>query len=79
MSDFLKKLKGVFIQEDPNKPAAQAPQNTAPKAASKEAAPVYNTPSVSAGYSPPAASSGATNGQANDKFMDVLFQSYGSS
>ena len=74
MSDFLKKLKGVFIQEDPNQPAGQAPQNTAPKATSKEAAPVYNTPSVSAGYSTSSAPIAATSGQSNEKFMDVLFK-----
>lgn len=74
MSDFLKKLKGVFIQDDPNNPAAQQPQNTAPKAVSKESAPVYTPPSVSAGYSTPSAPIGSGSGQSNEKFMDVLFK-----
>lgn len=81
MSDFLKKLKGVFIAQDPNQPAAAPPQNTEQRATSKEAAPTYNTPSqrdsygaVSAGYTTPSAPISATRGQSNEKFMDVLFK-----
>jgi flagellar biosynthesis chaperone FliJ len=69
MSDFLSKLKSVFIVEDPNQAKTQASVgNTATKAASKEAA---STPSVSQPVYVPTVNA---TGIANDKFMDVLFK-----
>jgi hypothetical protein len=68
MSDFLKKLKGVFVVEDPNAPAASAkPQSTAtPAAASQQSAPTH-TPTPSVSYT-------SGSGKANDKFLEVLFK-----
>jgi hypothetical protein len=71
MSDFLSKLKGVFIAEDPNQPKTQAPQNTAPQATSKERASVSPPPSVSQPAYVPTANA---TGTVNDKFMEVLFK-----
>jgi hypothetical protein len=69
MSDFLSKLKSVFIVEDPNKPKTQAPQNTAPKATSKEEVSV--PPSVSQPAYVPTANAAGT---VSDKFMEALFK-----
>ena len=77
MSDFLSKLKSVFIAEDPNAPATPPPSrnevrsNTTSGSSQSNAqaatyAPSANTtPSVSS----PMSSAG---GQVNDKFFDVL-------
>jgi hypothetical protein len=70
MSDFLSKLKGVFIVADPNQAKIPLPENTATKATSKEAAPVNTAPVSQPAYVPTA----NTTGTANDKFMEVLFK-----
>ncbi len=74
MSDFFKKLKGVFVIEDPNQPpTSQSQQSNTPSTASKEA--VQNNssppPSVQTPYKP-SVSSG--QGQVNEKFTDALFK-----
>jgi lysyl-tRNA synthetase class I len=71
MSDFFNKLKGVFLVEDPNAPAAtpQQQQNQARPTATNTA---QSAPS--ANYTPPSVSTpvSAGNGQVNDKFFEVL-------
>ncbi|MDZ7879630.1 MAG: hypothetical protein U5L45_18275 [Saprospiraceae bacterium] len=74
MSDFFKKLKNVFIVEDPNAPKTPPPPSknevksnatnaqTAPAASSQN----YNTPSVSS----PMSSAGG--GQVSDRFLEML-------
>ncbi len=74
MSDFFKKLKGVFIVEDPNQPTTNQPQqNTTQSTTSKEAVQNNSTPppSVQTSYKP-SVSSG--QGQVNEKFSDALFK-----
>ena len=74
MSDFFKKLKGVFVIEDPNQPTTSQPQQSnTPSTASKEAAQNNSTPppSVQTPYKP-SVSSG--QGQVNEKFSDALFK-----
>ena len=76
MSDFFKKLKGVFVVEDPNQQQTshQLQPNT-PSTVSKEAA--QSTPfpresgTVQTPYKP-SVSSG--QGQVNEKFTDALFK-----
>lgn len=71
MSDFFKKLKGVFVVEDPNQPTtSQTQQSNSPSTASKETA-QNSTPSVQTPYKP-SVSSG--QGQVNEKFTDALFK-----
>jgi hypothetical protein len=68
MSDFLKKLKGVFVVEDPNAPAAPAkPQSTATPAATSQSSAPIQTPTPSVSYT-------SGSGKANDKFLEVLFK-----
>ena len=68
MSDFFKKLKDVFLVEDPN-----APQTTSSPSAKGTSQSQPNTPSVSmpsnASYTPV---STARGGQVNDKFLEIL-------
>ncbi len=74
MSEFFKKLKGVFIVEDPNQPTTSQPQqNTNPSTASKEAAQNNSAPppSVQTTYKPPVSSG---QGQVNEKFTDALLK-----
>lgn len=74
MSDFFKKLKGVFVVEDPNQPTTSQPQQSNNQStASKEAAQNNSTPppSVQTPYKP-SVSSG--QGQVNEKFTDALFK-----
>ena len=79
MSDFFKKLKGVFVIEDPNQPAISQPQQSnTPSTVSKEAAQSSSTTpfpkesgTVQTPYKP-SVSSG--QGQVNEKFTDALFK-----
>ena len=74
MSDFFKKLKGVFVVEDPNQPTPSQPQQSnTPSTASKEVAQNNSNPppSVQTPYKP-SVSSG--QGQVNEKFTDALFK-----
>ena len=80
MSDFFKKLKGVFIVEDPNQPTTSQPQrNTNPSTASKEAAQNNSTPTPFPKESgtvqtPYRSSASSGHGQVNEKFTDALFK-----
>jgi hypothetical protein len=80
MSDFLKKLKSIFIAEDPNagkaagnaqstKPANPSPRTPTPSVPARPTNnPTHSSPPVPpAGSFPP-----VTPGKANDRFTDVL-------
>jgi hypothetical protein len=66
MSDFLKKIKSVFVvEEEGGKSQSTSAQNEAAPAAS----PASPTPATTSGSTPSVPSSGAVN----DKFVDILF------
>jgi lysyl-tRNA synthetase class I len=67
MSDFLKKLKGVFVVEDPNAPQ-QNPQQTVTQQPQQPS----NRPMQQASVPPPTMNT--ANGQVNQKFTEVLFR-----
>ena len=74
MSDFFKKLKGVFVVEDPNQPTtSQSQQSNNQSTASKEVAQNSSNPSppVQTPYKP---SVSTGQGQVNEKFTDALFK-----
>jgi hypothetical protein len=71
MSDFLNKLKGVFIMEDPNAPATAPQTNAARQTPQAAASPVASTPSVNSTPRNDAPMSAGT-GQISDKFFGVL-------
>ena len=74
MSDFFKKLKSVFVVEDPNQPATSQPlQNSNPSTASKEAAQNNLAPPPSV-QTPYRSSVSSGQGQVNEKFTDALFK-----
>ncbi len=66
MSDFLKKLKGVFVVDDPN---AAAPVKPQPQSTSS--APIQG---VATSATTPSVSYSSGSGKANDKFLEVLFK-----
>ncbi|MEY4905764.1 MAG: hypothetical protein RLZZ292_3579, partial [Bacteroidota bacterium] len=66
MSDFLKKLKSVFVVEDPNSPST--PTNNTPTATPKTQTGTNPTPAPTPTYVPPP-STGATN----NKIAEMLF------
>lgn len=68
MSDFLKKLKGVFVVEDPNAPQENPQQTVTQQPQQPSNRPTQPTPTVSA----PIMSN--VNGQVNQKFTEVLFR-----
>ncbi len=77
MSDFLSKLKSVFIVEDPNAPATPPPSrnevrsNTTQSSSQSSASTATSSPSANTtpSVSSPMSSGG---GQVNDKFFEVL-------
>jgi lysyl-tRNA synthetase class I len=68
MSDFLKKLKGVFVVEDPNAPQENPQQTVTQQPQPQSNRPVQPSPTVSV----PIMSN--ANGQVNQKFTEVLFK-----
>jgi cytochrome P450 len=67
MSDFLKKLKGVFVVEDPNAPQ-EKPQQTVTQQPQQQS----NRPTQQASVPPPTMNT--ANGQVSQKFTEVLFR-----
>jgi cytochrome P450 len=67
MSDFLKKLKGVFVVEDPNAPQ-QNPQQTVTQQPQQPS----NRPTQQTSVPPPTMNT--ANGQVSQKFTEVLFR-----
>jgi lysyl-tRNA synthetase class I len=67
MSDFLKKLKGVFVVEDPNAPQ-ENPQQTVTQQPQQQS----NRPTQQA--SVPLPTMNTANGQVSQKFTEVLFR-----
>jgi lysyl-tRNA synthetase class I len=72
MSDFLKKLKGVFVVEDPNAPQENPQPTVTQQAQQPSNRPTQPTPINAGSVSTPMMSN--ANGQVNQKFTEVLFR-----
>jgi hypothetical protein len=71
MSDFLNKLKGVFIVEDPNAPQTNTQTTVTQQPQQPSNRPTQPTPTVSA---PIMSNVSNMNGQVSQKFTEVLFR-----
>jgi hypothetical protein len=80
MSDFFKKIKSVFIEEDPNAKPVEKPQPKPTQSQQPAQIPVVITQQSSAPVyqAPPVSSSSYGGGEVNQKFMDILLNAMAS-